>query len=218
MRLLFILVLIFVAAGAKSQQLNGHVSVIDGDTLKMDKHWIRLHGIDAPESRQECQNKLSQTYQCGQIATQRLIEMINGQKVSCEVKDTDRYGRAVAVCFAQRVNLNERLVLEGLVVAYQKYSNDFLTAEKVAKSNALGLWSGLFVAPWDWRQGSRLENTKNSNADECKIKGNIGSSGKIYHMPSSAWYQKTKINTAKGERWFCSEDEAKAAGWRAPKK
>ena len=58
MRLLFILVLMFAAAGAKSQQLTGHVSVIDGDTLKMDKHPIRLHGIDAPESRQECQIKL----------------------------------------------------------------------------------------------------------------------------------------------------------------
>ena len=46
-------------------------------------------------------------------------------------------------------------------------------------------------------------------------KTNISKSGKIYHIPGSPWYEKTKINTDKGERWFCTEEEAKAAGWRA---
>jgi len=48
-------------------------------------------------------------------------------------------------------------------------------------------------------------------------KGNIGDSGKIFHIPGSKWYSKTKINKSKGERWFCFEAEAKAAGWLAPK-
>jgi len=52
---------------------------------------------------------------------------------------------------------------------------------------------------------------------KCRIKGNIGGSGKIYHVPGTAAYEKTKIDAVKGERWFCSEDEARAAGWRAPK-
>ena len=49
----------------------------------------------------------------------------------------------------------------------------------------------------------------------CLIKGNISSHGKIYHLPGSAGYARTKIDPAKGERWFCSEAEARAAGWRA---
>jgi hypothetical protein len=49
---------------------------------------------------------------------------------------------------------------------------------------------------------------------DCPIKGNITSSGHIYHMPWSPWYEKVRIDTAKGERWFCSEREALAAGWR----
>ncbi|MGN6917326.1 sunset domain-containing protein [Neisseria sp. P0017.S004] len=49
------------------------------------------------------------------------------------------------------------------------------------------------------------------------MKGNIGNSGRIYHVPGTAAYEKTKIDEAKGERWFCSEDEARAAGWRAPR-
>ena len=52
---------------------------------------------------------------------------------------------------------------------------------------------------------------------ECRIKGNISGSGKIYHVPGSDAYAKTKIDESKGERWFCTEDEARAAGWRAPR-
>ena len=48
-------------------------------------------------------------------------------------------------------------------------------------------------------------------------KGNISRSGKIYHVPGSGSYEKTRIDESKGERWFCTEEEAKAAGWRAPR-
>lgn len=56
-----------------------------------------------------------------------------------------------------------------------------------------------------------------SPAATCRIKGNISESGRIYHVPGSEWYERTQINPAKGERWFCTEAEAKAAGWRAPR-
>ena len=140
----------------KAQKLSGYVTVIDGDTLKMGDRRLRLHCIDAPESHQECQNNMAETYQCGHLATKCLIELINEQNVICEVKDTDRYGRAVANCFVQRINLNEQLVLEALVIAYQKYSSDYILATKVAKRNVVGLWRGLFIAPWYWRLGIRL--------------------------------------------------------------
>ena len=51
----------------------------------------------------------------------------------------------------------------------------------------------------------------------CRIKGNISDNGRIYHVPGSHWYDRTKISPGKGERWFCSEAEARAAGWRAPR-
>ena len=54
---------------------------------------------------------------------------------------------------------------------------------------------------------------------KCYIKGNISSKGqKIYHIPGNLNYEKTKINENKGERWFCSEEEAKMNGWRKSKK
>jgi hypothetical protein len=51
----------------------------------------------------------------------------------------------------------------------------------------------------------------------CRIKGNISQSGRIYHIPGSAWYDRTEIDESKGERWFCTEEEARTAGWRAPR-
>jgi hypothetical protein len=51
----------------------------------------------------------------------------------------------------------------------------------------------------------------------CLIKGNISDSGRIYHVPGSAWYERTEINESRGERWFCTEAEAQAAGWRPPR-
>jgi hypothetical protein len=56
-----------------------------------------------------------------------------------------------------------------------------------------------------------------SGTDEPVIKGNIGSNGdRIYHTPESPYYSRTKIDESKGERWFCTEEEAIEAGWRAP--
>ena len=53
---------------------------------------------------------------------------------------------------------------------------------------------------------------------ECQIKGNINGKGdRIYHVPGSRHYSQTRINESKGEQWFCSEAEAKEAGWRAPR-
>lgn len=49
----------------------------------------------------------------------------------------------------------------------------------------------------------------------CEIKGNINADGeKIFHVPDGGSYAATTINTSQGERWFCTEDEAKANGWR----
>lgn len=51
----------------------------------------------------------------------------------------------------------------------------------------------------------------------CPIKGNINREGKrIYHTPwGDRFYERTRINEKKGERWFCSEKEALEAGFRA---
>jgi hypothetical protein len=50
----------------------------------------------------------------------------------------------------------------------------------------------------------------------CTIKGNVSidSGEHIYHVPGQEYYDQTRISPQYGERWFCSEAEARAAGWR----
>jgi len=212
---LFIVALL--ALPVQADVLSGRVSVIDGDTFEMHGKRIRLHGIDAPESGQQCKGANGKTYRCGQMAAKQMSGYVSGQTVNCEILDKDRYGRFIARCLVNGTDVNELLVKEGWALAYRQYSKDYVRAEAKAKLDNIGLWQGQFVEPWDWRRGKRLTKATVPKTNDCIIKGNISSSGKIYHTPSSPWYARTKINTAKGERWFCSEEEAEAAGWRAPR-
>jgi endonuclease YncB( thermonuclease family) len=195
----------------------GPARIIDGDTIAISGQRIRLHGIDTPESKQACQRG-GVTWLCGAEATKTLRELITGADVTCAQRDKDRYGRIVAVCHANGVNLNAAMVLSGMALAYRKYSDDYTDQEAKAKAARRGLWAGRFVPPWEWRRGKRLAseaNAANDNPEGCRIKGNIGSKGdRIYHMPGGRWYDKTVIMASKGERWFCSEVEAADAGWR----
>ena len=195
----------------------GRASVIDGDTIEVHGQRVRLHGIDAPESGQTCDDADGQPYRCGQRAASALDDLIAGRPVSCEQRDVDRYGRIVAVCAAAGVDVAEAMVREGWALAYRQYSTDYVDEEAQAEAEGAGMWAGTFVAPWDFRHGT--DGAAPAAQGECIIKGNISSSGeRIYHVPGGQYYNRTKIDEGKGERWFCSEAEAVAAGWRRAKR
>lgn len=210
-----ILVALLLATQAQAEPITGRASVIDGDTLEIRGSRIRLQGVDAPETAQICQDATGKDYRCGQTAALALSAKIGSGTVSCEPIETDKYGRTVAICRLGSLDLNGWLVSEGLAVAYRQYSEAYVPQEAAARAAKRGLWAGTFMAPWDWRhRGEARTNTP--TAASCAIKGNVSRAGaRIYHLPSSHDYALVKITERNGERWFCSEDEAKAAGWRA---
>ena len=218
-RALALLAAITLACPTAAQTaLTGPARVIDGDTVEVQGHRIRLHGIDAPESGQTCMDGAGRAYRCGEVAANVLTGMIGRGPVSCRVRDTDRYGRLIAVCYRREVDLNGWMALEGHALAYRQYSRDYVAHENAARAGRRGLWQGRFEAPWDWRRAQSAGTSRTpapSRSPDCAIKGNISSSGeRIYHVPGQALYDRTGISEAKGERWFCSEAEARAAGWR----
>lgn len=103
-----------------SRAIVGQTSVVDGDTLEIHGTRIRLHGIDAPESRQLCDDAAGKAYRCGQRAALALSDKIGRRAVSCEPRDKDRYGRVVAICRAGSTDLNAWLVTEGLAITYRR--------------------------------------------------------------------------------------------------
>lgn len=206
----FLLSVLLTGSAAADAQISGQATVIDGDTIEIHGQRIRLHGIDAPESNQSCR-KEGGSYRCGRQAAWALDQLIGRQPVHCIEKDQDRYGRMVGECFAGEQNLNAAMVRSGQAMAYRKYSRDYVRQETLAREEGAGIWAGSFTPPWEYRRGGKPQAAN----DNCPIKGNISRKGKrIFHLPGSRWYDRTRIDPSQGERWFCSEAEARKAGWR----
>ena len=127
---------------------------------------------------------------------------------------------AIAACTVQGEDIEAWMVTNGWALAYRRYSLDYVDEETTAQDAHVGLWRGKFVPPWKWRRGERLQaTTALDSGDGCTIKGNISSSGeRIYHVPGAQHYDRTKISPQNGERWFCTEADAIAAGWRKAKR
>ncbi|MBP7242751.1 thermonuclease family protein [Amaricoccus sp.] len=209
------------AAPAGEAELAGAARVLDGDTLDIGPVRVRVHGIDAPEFSQTCAAAGGSEWTCGKAAAARLGALIRDRRVVCDPRERDQYGRIVARCEAGGVDLGGALVAEGLAWAFVRYSDDYEATEAAARAAGLGIWQAETMTAWDWRATAWRDAAGNAADDapgDCPIKGNISRSGeRIYHTPWSRDYAKVRIDEGLGERWFCDEAEAQAAGWRPPR-
>jgi endonuclease YncB( thermonuclease family) len=199
------------ATGA--EPLTGLAQVIDGDTIAINDTRIRLEGIDAPEAGQSCKRKWFGSWPCGGAATDALLAMLQGKTASCEPRGLDKYGRTLAVCFVDGRDINAAMVRQGFAWAFIKYSTSYVKEEAEARAQSLGIWQGPSMPAWEYR-AQRWTAAEPQAPQGCAIKGNVTRNGRIYHMPWSPWYAQIKIEPDKGKRWFCTEAEALAAGWR----
>jgi len=139
-----------LAGGAVAADLRV-VRVSDGDTFTGldDAHRevkVRLHGIDAPESKQAF----------GTVARKALADLVAGKVVSVEEVDRDRYGRVVGRVTIGEKFVNAEMVRAGLAWRYVTYDkrNEFGKLEDDARRLRRGLWDDAHpVAPWEWRKG-----------------------------------------------------------------
>jgi endonuclease YncB( thermonuclease family) len=148
----FIALLVLIVFPALAADLTGSARVVDGDTIWIGEKKIRLHGIDAPETKQECQQADGSPYRCGVASTDALRVLIGSDPVRCEGDTYDRYKRLIAVCYSGTVNLNDELVRQGWALAYRRYSKDYIPAEEEAQAAKRGMWAGDFKPPWEWRR------------------------------------------------------------------
>jgi endonuclease YncB( thermonuclease family) len=211
MRFLFCIVLCL--ASPVWAEVTGPVRVIDGDTIDVGDTRVRLFGIDAPEMGQPCQGQAGE-FDCGDWVTGQVAQAFDGLTASCEGVDFDRYGRLVATCRVGRTDLAQWIVAEGFARAYLLYSDAYELDEKAAAIAGRGIWSYEQINPAAFRN----RPGRSAPDPRCVIKGNISSGGRIYHLPHHENYGRTRINQAKGERWFCTEGQAQQAGWRAARR
>ena len=216
LRICSILVLLAFATPSLAG-VQGVIRVIDGDTLDVGGIRVRLHGIDAPEVGQTCRTATGKSWDCGTWASRELRALYQGAQASCEAVDRDKYDRVVATCSVAGHDLGAELVRRGMAIAFRKYSMIYVPDENRARKSRVGLHAGTFQNPSAHR--SVRKKAAGESAAGCRIKGNISKKGaRIYHVPGQKFYAATRISTRAGERWFCSESDARAAGWRRAKR
>lgn len=214
LRICILFVLLFAPIGASANPV-GLIRVIDGDTWDVGDTRVRLFGIDAMERDQTCTRTDQTVWACGRWTTKQVRAQFEGRQASCRAVTTDRYGRVVARCFVAGQDAGRVLVQSGLALAYRRYSMDYDLDEKRANVAGIGIHQGLVQRPSEFRANPVAQTAP----EGCSIKGNISSKGeRIYHVPGQEHYGRTRISPSKGERWFCSEREARAAGWRRAKR
>lgn len=187
--------------------------MIDGDTLEIDGERVRLEGIDAPETEQTCGGGWFKTWNCGRAAADQLRWLVGGRRVDCAAAGRDKYGRTLGWCSADGRDINAEMVRSGHAWAFVKFSNRYQALEAKAREKKIGIWKGPAEPAWEYRE-RRWATAEPEAPRGCAIKGNVTENGHIYHMPWSPWYAKVKVEIEKGERWFCTEAEAVAGGFR----
>jgi endonuclease YncB( thermonuclease family) len=235
MKILLALCLLVLPAMAQAADVTGTAKVREGDTIQIGNSRIRLAAIDAPSVDQLCLNTHGERWTCGVAARDELIKHTENKTWTCHVNQQDRRGRLLARCEVDGEDIQKWMVRNGWALAYVRFSHDYEADEHAAREAKVGMWQGAFIAPWDWRIRNKkttilgaakppesahailLASASGSVAPspDCTIKGNVNRSGEcIYHKPTSRWYARIEMKISKGTRWFCSVDEAEAAGCR----
>ena len=141
------------------------VKVRDGDTLTMMGKDVRLYGIDAPEYKQICQNTAGKNWPCGDAARQKLAAIIGSSEVVCLPKATDKFNRTVATCSTPIVpDVALALVETGLASnGVDGGEGPYAVSESLAQVEKIGVWSGEFMTPADWRRANPRQNAEAPN-------------------------------------------------------
>ena len=149
-----IFILIFCFNQSFAETIFGEAKIIDGDTIHIGNSKIRLHAIDAPETKQTCL-KNNKKWNCGLASTKFLKKIIGDNYIKCNTNGRDKFNRYIGVCYKNQIDLNREMVINGWAIAYRYYSLDYVKEENIAKSNKVGIWIGEFEEPYLYRKKNK---------------------------------------------------------------
>ena len=156
-------------------------------------------------------------WRCGEAAQAALSRLVSGRQVHCAPAGKDDAGTIRATCTIGKTDVAAALVEGGHVLAESGLMPRYRSEQAKAEQDKAGMWAGGATPerPEAWRK--RLWNEARAKAPEgCPIKGKVagrrGDTVKTYHLPWSPTYMRLRVVSARGERWFCSEADARAAG------
>lgn len=152
------LALALIPSLAAAGDITGRASVIDGDTIEINGVRLRFEGIDAPESRQICENAAGKGYRCGQASAKALDAFLAKSRPTTCTATGSSYDRVVGYCVrADGADVNTWMVRNGHAIDWRKYSGGrYATEQAAAQAEHAGIWAGAFDPPCVMR-GARCD-------------------------------------------------------------
>lgn len=176
---------------------NNHkvLRVIDGDTFETTDHkTIRLLGVAAPEIDS-----------CGGTQAKKELEkLITNKTITYAAPTVDVYSRLIAdVYLPDKSSVNVAMIKTGWAAYDSSESTHKELGKKAGEENRLnkiGIYSEVC--------------TKSTNG-KCSIKGKYddGRGTRLYSFEGCIGYDNLVVNLARGDKWFCTEEEAQKAGF-----
>jgi endonuclease YncB( thermonuclease family) len=199
-------------AAGSTTVISGRAVAISGDLMRVGGTLVRLSNVEAPDAHQPCHRANGRRWNCASAAKAGLARLIRRRTVSCTPTGQEDGSAIVAQCHTEKIDVAAELVRHGYVFAVRSFFGSLSGEEDAARAAKAGIWQGEILRPQAWRD-QEWQDAMHSAPDGCPIKGYIRASSKLYALPWSENYDRTKVRTDKGGRWFCSEDDAKAAGF-----
>jgi endonuclease YncB( thermonuclease family) len=224
-RLLLLMATLAMLLAAHRVMLASHdpaaqqATVIDGDTLQVGDQIVQLYGIDAPELGQLCDEEGGLRH-CGidaALALRKLLALARPALHCSPWQDggdpAEAPGATIEVCEVGNQDVSLVMLHNGYSVALPGSFPDYAEAQQQAREGGLGLWHSRFALPWAWRKGERSPVAQT----DCNVKAATGDAGgPAYYVPTDPGYDRIAVDPARGDAWFCSDEEARLAGWRRP--
>ena len=201
----------------RGDELAGAARVAGPGLLRIDGVPVRLEGVTMLDPAQTCRREDGSVWACGTTAKQAFEKLVRGSRaITCTIS-AESDGVRTGTCLMGGQDVGAALVQGGHAFADGFFWAAYSDAERAARDAKAGLWGGEPERPDDWRARIYAEAAATAPGG-CLIKGRIQRSRKTYVMPDESDYAKLVVRETRGERWFCSEDEAKTAGFSSREK
>lgn len=199
------------ASSRPGANLEGRGSALAGDILRVGSTTVRLNGVEAPLRDQTCTGPGGKQWACGEAAKQALARLLRSGRVACEISG-NADGQGTGDCRVDGRDIAAELVRGGHVFASSGLFASYGGLEREARTDKVGIWEGEPVRPSEYRE-RKWEEAKRASPDGCPIKGSLRGGRRLYIVPWARGYEQARVSPSRGERWFCSEAEARQAGF-----
>jgi endonuclease YncB( thermonuclease family) len=194
--------------------LQGRAYATGPDSLRIGNTVVKLSGVEAPEAEQRCGTG-ARVWRCGATAEAALARLVSGRTIACSTSGEDSAGRTLGRCSYGDKDVAAELVRQGYVFADGTFLARYGSQEREARAAKAGIWSAGDVERPAAFRAKIWEEAKRRAPEGCPIKGQVTGAARTYVLPWSPEYGRLQVQKTRGERWFCSEQEAVAAGFKA---